>query len=352
MTEAGRRTTERIDIEALAPLCAAVGVATACGPVVAWLRQRLAGWQAHLEDDGFLFVQPPGARRDQVRVLYVCHLDEVGGLVGPPAEGGAHYAAPIGVGVRLLAASRLVAMDYLDATGETTRPCTASVRRGRGLRAGLWRRVGRIHPSLAGRSGDALLLEGEALESLATVFTFAGSATLAGDTVVGKALDPRLAVYAVCEALLRDADPRVAGLFFLAEESSTCSARKAARFARESLPSLELLVSCDATEAGSVQPCRGDHPVLRICEKSDLMDPHLTLRTHRDLDRLGVAHDLVADAAASKTHWFSWTGPTLSLGIPCRGIHTPEARAAITAVTGMTDVLLALRDLRLSGDAT
>ncbi len=326
--------------QALFDLCGRVGVGTACGHPLAWVSERLSGWARRDEPDGYALFTPPGAAPDDLRVMYVSHIDEPGGYVGPAVgEDGAHAATLFGLSAEQVGGKPLQALDYLDSDGSSARPCTAEARRGKGPKSALFRFLGRrVHPRLGGPSGDRLLVRGEGLRPFGTVFTFASEARLEGEEIVAKALDPRVAVFAAVEALRRMERNDVGLLCFLAEETSVCPARKADR-CLAALTGLRLVVTCDAVEAGGLVPPVSDRCVLRMMEKGDLMDPSVALRLRDALADDGPAPELAADSRASKTHLLASAHPTVSIGVPCHGIHRPDTRVKVETVRHAVEVL-------------
>jgi putative aminopeptidase FrvX len=337
-----------IDTTALVALCDSVGVATACGPPLGWVTERLPGWQRHVEPDGFAFYRALGAELADVRVVYLSHIDEVGAWVGPRADGdGSFLAAPFGLTPASLAGADLVAQDYLDETGATTRPARAEVRMQRGPRARGLRWLGRrVHHHFASMVADQLVVHAEHLGPFEAVCTFRGEGLVDGDYVVAKAIDPRSTVFAMTEAAGRIERADTACLFYMAEECSTSSVRKAARFLQDRLPSLRLIVSGDSVEIGSVIPSAPESTaVMRLREKTDFIDPNIALRLRDRLRGDGMELPVVADSRASKTHFVSWVAPTVSMGIPARGQHTPRTRVHLAAIEHAIEVLTRIPSL-------
>src|SRR5438552_963692 len=77
-----------LDWDGLKLLSEVPSVATACGPIGACLRRLLPGYEWTEVTDGGLVALPQGERAEAARLLFVTHVDEIGGFVLFPEEGG------------------------------------------------------------------------------------------------------------------------------------------------------------------------------------------------------------------------------------------------------------------------
>src|SRR5438046_2542634 len=71
-----------VETSALRDWCELPAVGTACGAAAAFLRGRLPGWNVIEVTDGGLIATPPGSQSAETRLLFVVHVDEIGGMIG------------------------------------------------------------------------------------------------------------------------------------------------------------------------------------------------------------------------------------------------------------------------------
>jgi len=311
---------------ALTRLCDLISVATACGPAVSWAVDRLDGWQTTLVEDGFLFCRPSFGRIEDVRILYMAHLDEVGGLVLDRQQDGSGYSTlMIGVPPAALDGRALLAMDYDDETGATVRPCSGVLVDGE------------------------LVLEGLGLRPYRTVFTFDESASAEGDWLYGKALDPRAAAFAVVEAARLLARPDVGLMLVFAEECSPLPAQKAVEFARDRLPALAVTVNCDVPGLPNVWGVALDECAVRITERGSIVDPRFSLRLYDDLLKAGCRISLATARSGSLTSFFSPLCHVLSIALPAEHAHLARTRVSLRALRDLLMVLQTIPDTPSAG---
>ncbi len=313
----------RLDEKALLELCDLVSVATACGPAVGWVERRLSGWQFDRVEDGCLLARAPGARDADVRVLYVAHVDEIGGMVLHERPDG-WATRTIGVAPARLAGCALVAMDYLDETGASLRPAEGLV------------------------VDDELVLRAEGLSPLGAVFTYAERARIEDGWIHGKAIDPRLTAFAVVEAARQLASPAVAAMVVFAEECSMHAAKKGAHLVSRRLPNVELVANADVPGLANLTGCPLDRCALRVAEGGSLIDPHFGLRLHRALTERGLRIALAHARSGSQTPLFIPLAHAISLALPAAEAHVTPTHASLGALRDLIDVLLALPELALS----
>src|SRR5690242_5131101 len=98
-----------VNLDELKTLSELPGVATSCGPVGACLRRLLPDHDFEEIPDGGLVAVPQGG--DPARLLFVTHVDEIGGFVLFPEEGG-FGTRLIGNGAGAFAGTPLQAFRY------------------------------------------------------------------------------------------------------------------------------------------------------------------------------------------------------------------------------------------------
>ncbi len=283
-----------------------------------WVLDRLPDWETRLVDDGFLLVMPPDTTPAQVRVLFVSHVDEIGGYVLGPHPSGGHCAMAIGAPPEAYAGRFLQCMDTLGVRGDSVRALEA------------W------------MEGESLIVDGERLQSYGTVFTYAERAHVEGDWVIGKALDPRLTLYAVVEAARTLADPEVAVMLVFAEECSIHAAEKGAAYASRHMSGLRLVVNCDVPGLASIEGWPLTQCGVRIAERGRLIDPHTSLRVHAELVERGIPIGLGASRTGSQTPLFIPHCRAISLALPAEEAHVTPTRAYLPALETLIWALQAI----------
>ena len=308
----------------LCELCDLVSVATACGPAVKWVKERLPGWPFHMEEDGFFFLLPPGGKEENIKILYVAHVDEIGGIIlQPHISDGSFKTRVIGNLPEIFAERALVAMDYLDEDGSTIRPCRGKV------------------------AGSELLIEGDNIKPFKTVFTFDEKAEVKGDWIYGKAIDPRVTAFALIESVYRLNSPEVGLMLIFAEECSMLAGEKGAHFAAKRFPNLSLIVNCDVpglenTNGASIKKC-----IMRLYEGRDLIDPHFGIRIHEELIKRGCEVALGSTRTGSQTDLFIPQAHAISLAVAAEETHVARTRAYLPALEDLINVLSIIPELYL-----
>jgi putative aminopeptidase FrvX len=300
--------------DALKALTEAPGVATACGPVTTVLRRLLPGYTFREVPDGFFLAHPAGTRLADLRLLYVTHVDEVGGWVLFPDEEGRFETGLIGNRPEAFAGHALQAFRYDARDASEAIPCSGEVVEERLLLRSL------------GGHGSA------PLQPLRMFWTFREELRVEGDCISGKALDPRVTVYCAVAAARRLARPDAGLLFCYAEECSRGPAEKAAEFCRRSLPALEVVVNADVPGLQNLAGVAPDEAAIRPLEGRGLIDPLFSLSLYERLQERGVAVRLAAAASSSQTTTFVPVARAVSVAVPSVGVH--QARVAMS-VRGM-----------------
>lgn len=305
-----------LNLEELKALSELPSVATACGPVGAYLRRLLPGYEFEEVLDGGLIARPHGA--GPIRCLFVTHVDEIGGFVLFP-EGSGFDTRLIGNQAAAFAGRPLQAFRY-DATGaEPAVPC-----RGRATEDG------------------RLILEGEGLEPLTMVWTFQEPFRAEGDVISGKALDPRVTVYCAIEAARRLQRPDLGLLFCYAEECGRAAAAKLVEYVRREMPAVEAIVNADVPGLSNIAGVALEDAAIRPLERGNLIDPVFSLRLYEQLRAAGVQVKLGIAASGSQTSLFAPLARTVSVALPSRGVHQARVEMSLRGVERCTELLAAM----------
>jgi putative aminopeptidase FrvX len=309
----------RPNLDGLKMLSELPSVATACGPVGAYLRRLLPDHEFEEVLDGGLVARPRGA--SPVRCLFVTHIDEIGGFVLYPEAGGFDTRL-IGNHAAAFADRPLQAFRY-DATGaEPTIPC-----RGRATEEG------------------RLILEGDGLEPLMTLWTFQEPFRVEGDVISGKALDPRVTVYCAVEAARRLGRPDLALLFCYAEECAWTAAAKLVEHVRRQMPEVKTIVNADVPGLNNIAGIDLEDAAIRPFERGSLIDPVFSLRLYEQLRAREVEVKLGIAASGSQTSLFVPLARTVSVALPSRGVHQARVEMSLTGVERCVRLLTAVGEI-------
>ncbi len=319
-----------IDQPFLKALTEAPSVGTACGPVIRLLTERFgSGFTKTLVEDGFCLFQPEGGGPADLEVLLVAHMDEIGGCVYGPLGPARFNARCWGNAPEIFAQAALQGFDYLEEDPGATFPVHGEV-----LQLAEERR---------------LVVRGEKIRPYRTVWTFRGETSFHGDTIDGKALDPRVTLYAVVEAVRALADVRVGALLVMAEECAMDVARKAVVYLQRHSPKLKLIVNADVPWIENIGEGRTDMPSIRIFEGRNFIDPSFGIRTADRLQAAGVELHLTAARSGSQTMLFTPLAPTLSVALPSEGVHLPRVRMSLRGTERCQTLLEAAVRMALDG---
>ena len=331
---------EEIDKDYLKRLTETPSVGTACGPVVSLLTEFFGdGYARTLVQDGFCLFQKAGAKPDKLKAVFVAHMDEIGGCIyGRLPESKSRYRARFWgtADPKLYARARLQAMDYLETSAE---PATFEVTA-----------KPYIEDSAMMRKLSVKVDKGcdGSIQAYRTVFTFKQETTYDDDYIYAKAVDPRVTLYAVCEAVRRLDDPAVGALLVMAEECAMDVARKAVTFLSRRAPNLNLVVNSDVPGLANLGDADLDMPAIRIFEGLNFIDPAFGIQTASDLIEAGVAVHLSAARSGSQTLLFSPLAPTLSIALPGENIHTACGKMSLLGTTRCVDLLTAIGERELN----
>jgi putative aminopeptidase FrvX len=312
-----------LDWQFLQRLSDTPSVATACRPIVTEVRRWL-GPRAHTElcPDSYLLVTPPAARLGDIRVLFVAHMDEIGGIALGPYGGGAYHTRHWGCNQERYAGAALQAMDYLAEDVAGAFPIEAAL--------------------VGDEEEPSLIVRGGGIRPYRTAWTFRETARVDGDVIEGKALDPRATLFAVLTAMLEADDPAVGVLLVMAEECAMDMARKAVALLQREAHSLKLIINADVPDRANLWDADLEAPAIRIVEGRNLVDPEIGIRMAERMVQDGVVCHLTAARSGSQTPLFSPLAPTVSVALPGDGIHTARSRMRLKGIERCVHLLCAL----------
>jgi putative aminopeptidase FrvX len=322
-----------IDLEFLKTLTEVPSVGTACGPTIRLLTERFGtDFTRTVVPDGFCLFQPAGATPDALRVIFVAHMDEIGGCVygpRPEAQGGGYLARVWGNRPGIFAYSSLQAFDYLTESAEDAYPVRGELVRG--------------------AEENRLVLHGDRIRPYRTVWTFAEETTYDGDVIEGKALDPRVTLYAVVEAVRALNNPAIGAMLVMAEECAMDVARKGVAFLQRHAPNVQLIANADVPWIDNIGEGQLDLPAIRIFEGRNFIDPSFGIRVADTLAAQGVEFHLSAARSGSQTLLFTPLAPTLSIALPSDGVHLPRVKMSLHGTQRCLDLLTAIGTNALNG---
>ncbi len=312
-----------IDHDFLKAFTEVPSVGTACNPVLNLLTARLgSAWSRRWVSDGYALFQRRRGNIEDIKVIFIAHVDEVGGIVYGGHGEGEFLTRCIGNVPQIFADAELQGFDYLAEQGTEAFPVQG--------------RVG-----LVGEE-ERLLLSGDAIRPYRTVFTYRQETTFQGDTISGKALDPRVTAYAVMEAALALDTPEVGLLFVMAEECAMDVARKAVTFLQQNAVELRLLINADVPGVQNIGDGRLEMPAIRIFEGRNFIDPMFGIRMADQMEAEGVEFHLSAARSGSQTLLFTPLAPTLSIALPSEGVHLPSVNMSLKGTERCIALLKAL----------
>ncbi len=318
-----KMTQQPLDYDFIKALTEVPSVGTACQPIVNLLIERFGeGWQHTFVEDGFCLFQKAGATPVELRAVFVAHLDEVGGCVYGVREEGGYHARVWGNQPQIFADAALQGFDYLAESAAEAFPVEGQV-------------------VLQGAE-ERLAIFGERVRPYRTGWTFKEETVFDGDFVEGKALDPRITVYAVTEAVRALSDARIGVVFVMAEECAMDVAQKAVEFLRRNAPHLELIANADVPGIANIGDGRLEMPAIRVFEGTNFIDPAFGIRMAETLSAQGVELHLSAAKSGSQTRLFTPLAPTLSIALPSDKVHVPRYRMSLTGTARCVTLLQAI----------
>jgi putative aminopeptidase FrvX len=315
-----------MNLDFLKVLTETPSVGTACGPMVYLLTQWFGeDYSRTLAEDAFCLFQKAGYAPEELQAVFIAHLDEIGGCIYGKrldTEGGGFDSRVWGNRPQIFRQATLQAFDYLAQTSEEAFPIQSEI-------------------VMEGEE-DRLILFGERVRPYRTVFTFREETTFSGDIIEGKALDPRVTLYAVAEAVRALDSPRVGALFVMAEECAMDVARKAVTFLQQRAPDLQLIANADVPWLNNLYDSRLDMPAIRIFEGRNFIDPSFGIRMADKLQAKGIELHLTAARSGSQTTLFTPLAPTLSIALPSDGVHLPRVRMSLKGTERCIRLLTAI----------
>ena len=333
--------SSEIDRDFLRRLTEAPSVGTACGPVVSLLTGFFGdGFTRTLVQDGFCLFQKVGAKPEKLKAVFVAHMDEIGGCIYGklPRRKNLYRSRFWGtLDPKLFMRAKLQAMDYL---AEDAEPETFDV-------------VGRVFTDDKAQPQKLAIRvpkgSGGAIGPYRTVFTFRQETVFDDEHIYAKAVDPRVTLYAVCEAVRRLDNPAIGALLVMAEECAIDVARKAVTFLGRRAPSLDLVVNADVPSVANLGDADLDLPAIRVFEGHNFIDPSFGIRVAKELIDADVAVHLSAARSGSQTLLFSPLAPTLSIALPAENIHTPCGKMSLMGASRCVDLLVEIGERKMGG---
>jgi putative aminopeptidase FrvX len=186
------------------------------------------------------------------------------------------------------------------------------------------------------------LVFGERIRPYRTVFTFKTTTEFDGDSITGKAVDPRVTACCVVEALKQLDSAEVGVILVMAEECAMDVARKAVTYLSKYSPDLKLVVNADVPLVANLGDARLDTPAIRIFEGRNFIDPSFGIKMADRMAANGVVSHLSAARTGSQTLLFTPLAPTLSVALPGEQIHTAKGRMSLLGVSRCVDLLTAI----------
>ena len=321
-----------IDHDFLKALTEVPSVGTACGPCISLLAERFgAGYAQTLVPDGFCLFQKAEAQLSDLQVIFIAHMDEIGGCIygaRTEAQGSGYNARFWGNKPHIFADARLQAFDYLAETSDTF-PVQGEV--------------------VTEDEDERLVMRGEGICPYRTVWTFQEETTFDGDVIEGKALDPRVTLYSVVEAVRALDSPHIGAMLVMAEECAMDVAKKGVTFLQKYAPDLRLIANADVPYIKNIGDGQLDLPAIRVFEGRNFIDPSFGIRVTDILQAQGVELHLSAARSGSQTLLFTPLAPTLSIALPSDGVHLPRVKMSLRGTERCTQLLTAIGENALSG---
>jgi putative aminopeptidase FrvX len=320
-----------IDTDFLKTLTEVPSVGTACGPVLNLLTERFGNDYARtFVSDGFCLFQKAGSTAEALHTVFVAHVDEIGGCVYGPREEGGFQARYWGNRPGIFAHAELQGFDYLAEDAKDVFPVQGEI-------VTVDQPVQIVMPGNSPRAYEIvhyaeekrLVLHGEQIRPYRTVWTFRQETTFEGDTIDGKALDPRITVYAVAEAAQALNDPGIGALFVMAEECAMDVAQKAVVYLQRHAPNLRLIVNADVPSIENIGEGNLELPAIRIFEGRNFIDPSFGIRVADKLESQKIEFHLSAARSGSQTLLFTPLTATLSIALPSQGVHLPRVKMSL-----------------------
>ena len=192
-------------------------------------------------------------------------------------------------------------------------------------------------------------MHGEGIRPYRTVWTFKEETTFTDDVIEGKALDPRVTLYSVVEAIRALDSPHVGAMLVMAEECAMDVARKGVAFLQRHAPDLQLIANADVPGINNIGDGQLGLPAIRVFEGRNFIDPSFGIRVTDILQAQGVELHLSAARSGSQTLLFTPLAPTLSIALPSDGVHLPRVKMSLRGTERCTALLHAIGENALNG---
>ncbi len=313
-----------IDHDYLKLLTETPSVGTACKPIENLVSERFGARFSRISvEDGFSLFHRADGRPQDLEAVYIAHADEIGGAVYEERteRRGGYNTRVWGNTPSVFAEAKLQAYDWLSEDGESAFPVQGEV--------------------VEEGGEERMVLHGEGIRPFRTAWTFLERTSISNDIIEGKALDPRVTLYSVIEAVRELNTTAVGALIVMAEECAMDVARKAVHFLQTNSPKLRLIVNADVPCLPNLADSRLDMPAIRIFEGRNFIDPSFGIRMSDRLKSKGVEFHLSAARSGSQTILFTPLAPTLSIALPSDGSHLPRVRMSIKGTERCTNLLKA-----------
>ena len=319
-----------VDKDFLKELTELPSVATACGPVIRLLSEYLGGsYDKTCIDDGFCLFFRKGASVNELKTVFISHMDEIGGCSTYAKEEGVFFTRFWGNTAQVFAGAALQAYDYL--SRDPTEAFAIE---------------SRIEST---EQEEVLLLSGDSIRPYRTAWTFKEETLFDGDTVEGKALDPRVTNYAVVEAARMMDSPKIGLVFVMAEECAVYLAEKAVEYLRHTAPNLEYVINADVPGLSNVENGSLDTPVIRIFEGGNLIDPTFGIRATEMCRSKGLDFELSGAKSGSQTRLFIPLAKAISIALPNSEAHLPRTKMSLKGIERTIALLKTIGEETLSG---
>lgn len=338
--------TTDINLSLLEKLSAAHGLSGREGAIRAIVREALEGSVDEISVDPMGNIIGVRKGKGGPRIMLAAHLDEVGFLVKHIDEKGWIRIHPVGGIFRQFLAAQRVRV-HCSATGESllgvlSEPSELAPGNGE-------IKLPKIEEFFVdlGMSGDEVkrrVRKGDAI-------TMERGLQRAGDNVIGKALDDRVGLFVIAEALRRlsgDTNAEVIAVGTAQEEIGTRGAKVAAhRIEKDVAVALDTTLAHDLPGVDDSRACNrvGDGVSIKIMDREQITHPGL-LDFVRGLARdREIPHQfevgLPGSTDASAMELAGDGSPAIGISIPCRYAHTASEVASVSDIAASIDLLTA-----------
>ncbi|MBN1412611.1 MAG: hypothetical protein JW969_17310 [Spirochaetales bacterium] len=316
------------DMDFLKQITEVPSVGTACLPIIRIIENRLfKTHSSRIVEDGFCLFIGKGSSLSRIKILIVCHLDEIGGYVTAHMGGDKFGTEYWGNTADVFLNTRLAGFDYLSGDVKSVFP-VSSIIENNGTR-------------------ETLLITGKECRPFRTVWTFDEKTGIDSEWVEGKAIDPRATVYAAIQAACLLKEKTVGLLFVMAEECSVIPARKAAVFCQKHMKNLSVVINADVPDIGKMRGIETELPCIRLMEKGSFIDPFFGLSIADALTAKNLKFGLTYSMSASQTIHFSPVAKTVSIALPGYSTHRPRGRIRKQSIESCIELCAGIAEICL-----